>query len=106
MRQATISGTSGICSKSSVKAKIRPAVEKSSATMIFRLFTRSATTPPMGEHSTAGRNAAAPTAPNSPADPVCRSRYSGNAKRKMALPKREMICPMTTRVKSRRNRGV
>ncbi len=81
-------------------------LEKSSATMMFRLFTRSATTPPMGEHSTAGINAAAPTAPNRAGDCVCRSRYSGRAKRRMALPNREMTCPMTTRVKSRRNRGV
>ena len=49
--------------------------------------------------------AAAPTAPSRAGDPVCRSRYRGRAKRRMALPNREMICPITTRVKSRLNRG-
>ena len=33
--------------------------------------------------------------------PVSRNRYSGKANRKIALPKREIIWPITTRVKSR-----
>lgn len=45
------------------KAVITAAVKKSSATIIFRLFTLSATMPPMGESRIAGIKAQAVTVP-------------------------------------------
>ena len=79
---------------------IMAAVEKSSPTIMLRLFTRSASTPPTIERMTIGAKEQAVTIPNSVEDPVSRNKYSGRANRKMALPKREMIWPITTRVKS------
>ena len=61
------------------------AVEKSSPTIMLRLFTRSASTPPTIERMTIGAKEQAVTTPNSVEQPVSRSRYSGKAKRKMAL---------------------
>ena len=63
------------------------AVEKSSPTIISRLFTRSANTPPTIEGITIGAKEQAVTTPNSVEEPVSRNRYSGKANRKMALPK-------------------
>ena len=77
------------------------AVEKSSPTIMLRLFTRSASTPPIIERMTIGAKEQAVTTPNSVEEPVSRNKYNGRANRKMALPKREMIWPITTRVKSR-----
>ena len=51
-------------------ARIITAVKKSSITIIFRLFTRSATIPPTGDNTIAGINAQAVTVPNSAEDPV------------------------------------
>jgi hypothetical protein len=53
-----------------------------------------------------GRKEQAFTAPKRGMEPVSRSRYKGRAKWRMALPNREMICPMTTRAKSRVNRAL
>ncbi len=78
-------------------------MRKSSATIIFRLLTLSATIPPTGDSSTMGRKAQAVTAPYSAEEPVLFNRYSGSAKRSAALPNREIIWPMTTSVKSFEN---
>src|SRR5699024_3509833 len=77
------------------------AVEKSNPNKMSRLLTRSANTPPTSERMTIGAKEQAVTTPNSVDEPVSLNRYSGKANRKMALPKREMIWPITTRVKSR-----
>ena len=61
------------------------AVEKSSPTIMSRLFTRSASTPPTIERITIGAKEQAVTTPNNVDDPVSRNRYSGKAKRKIAL---------------------
>ena len=73
------------------KRRTRPAVKKSSTTMMFLLFIRSAIRPPMGDMTTSGRNATPDTTPRSAADPVTESRCSGRAKRMTAFPNREMI---------------
>ena len=82
------------------KARIAAAVKKSSSTMIFLLFTRSARIPPTGDSSRAGRKAHAVTVPYRAEEPVRFNRYSGSANRMVALPNRDIIWPMTTRVKS------
>ena len=51
-------------------AVITAAVKRSSTTMIFRLFTLSATIPPTGDISMAGMKAQAVTAPYSAEEPV------------------------------------
>ncbi len=84
-------------------ARISAAVKKSSMTMTFLLFTRSATMPPTGESRIAGMIAHAVTVPKTADDPVSFKRYSGSANRRAALPNREMICPITTNVKSLEN---
>jgi hypothetical protein len=38
--------------------------------------------------------------PNNVDEPVWLRRYNGNAKRKIRLPKSDMICPMDIRIKS------
>ena len=68
-----------------------PAVEKSRNTMMFRLFTRSANTPPSRERRIIGRREQAVTMPNRADDPVSRSKKSGKEKRRIALPNRETI---------------
>ena len=52
-------------------------------------------------NTTMGTNAAAEHRPNRLREPVMSSRYSGRTNRSTALPSREMICPITTKVKSR-----
>lgn len=64
------------------------AVEKSSPTIMLRLFTRSASTPPTIERMTIGAKEQAVTTPNSVDEPVSLNRYSGKANRKMALPEK------------------
>ena len=55
---------------STMKARISPAVVKSSATMIFLLFTRSAIIPPTGDRMIIGIKAHAITVPYSADEPV------------------------------------
>ena len=43
------------------------------------------------------------TTPSTAADPVTSKRCTGRAKRTTALPNNEMICPITTRIKSLEN---
>ena len=90
-------------SRSREKPRITAAVKKSSATMIFLLFTLSATMPPMGDSKMAGTKAQAVTVPYRADDPVRFSRYRGSANRMVALPNRETIWPITTSVKSLEN---
>ena len=80
-----------------------PAVVKSRTTIMFLLFTRSAITPPSGDMISSGRNASADTRPYKAGDWEIFSRWSGRANLTTALPNREMICPMTTSVKSLEN---
>ena len=56
--------------------------------------------PPTGDSRIDGMNAHAITVPYSADDPVRFSKYKGSANLNVALPNREMICPMTTNVKS------
>ena len=53
-----------------MKARISPAVVKSSATMIFLLFTRSAIIPPTGDRMIIGIKAHAITVPYNADEPV------------------------------------
>lgn len=57
--------------------------------------------PPTIDKTTIGKNEQAVTSPKRVEEPVSFKRYYGRAKRKIALPKRDIICPITTRVKSR-----
>ncbi len=98
---ATSTGTRGRCPKASAVRATRAQVKKSNTTMILCLWRRSATTPPRGVSTTMGTNAAAEHRPNRLREPVTSSRYSGRTNRSTALPSREMICPITTKVKSR-----
>ena len=82
------------------KARITAAVVKSSITIMFLLLTLSAIIPPTGDSRMDGIKAQAVTAPYRAEEPVRFRRYKGNANLTVALPKREMIWPMTTRVKS------
>ena len=86
-----------------VKTAIRPAVVKSRATMMFRRFIRSAMMPPTGESRTVGIMETARMVPKAAAEPVRSSTYMDRAKRRMALPNREMIWPMIIRLKFRWN---
>ncbi len=83
-----------------VKISVNAAVEKSSITMIFLLFTLSAKIPPIGTSTIIGIKAQAETNPNRAADFVSFNRYSGSANRKIELPNNDIICPITTIVKS------
>ena len=81
-------------------ASITAAVKKSNITMTFLLLTLSATMPPTGDNIIDGIKAHAITVPYSADDPVRFSRYKGSANLNVAFPNSEMICPITTNVKS------
>jgi hypothetical protein len=72
-------------------------------TITFLLLTLSATMPPTGESRIAGMTAHAVTVPKTADDPVSFKRYSGIANRSAALPNKDIICPMTTSIKSLEN---
>ena len=55
-------------------------MEKSSPTMMFRLFTRSARTPPAMERITIGAKEQAVTTPNRAGDPVLAQKIQGQGK--------------------------
>ena len=59
--------------------------------------------PPIGESRIEGRKAHAVTVPYSAEEPVRFNKYKGNANRNVAFPNKEMICPMTTKIKSFEN---
>ena len=101
MRKAAVAAATGRPSIKSRKRAQSRATPKSIATMILRLLARSASTPPSSERTIIGANESALTPPKSAAEPVARKRWSGRAKRRMALPKREMIWPRSTMMKSR-----
>jgi hypothetical protein len=69
-RTAISSGTRGILPNASANNAMSAAAEKSSTTMMLRLFTLSATIPPTGESTTMGRKLPAETSPSSVGEPV------------------------------------
>ena len=102
MRNAVMAPSEPERAKNRSKQRISPQVKKSSATIIRCRGSRSASTPPRGERRTVGTMARARMLPNTAAEPVRESTCRDREKRRMALPNREMIWPMTIRVKSRR----
>ena len=70
----------------------------SSATMMVRRLTRSASTPPNGESRMVGTIAAASTEAKTVADPVSSSTHIDMANRSIMLPNRDSPCPMTSRM--------
>ena len=93
------SGSRGRCGSPAAAAAAIPAVTRSSSAIRRALRQRSASAPPVSIPARAGSMARAVMPPYSAAESVCRSRYSGSANRRAALPNRETICPRTIRTK-------
>ena len=77
----------------------------SSATMIVRRLTRSASTPPNGESRMVGTMEMASTEANTVAEPVSSSTHIDMAKRSIILPNSEIPWPATNSTKSRERGG-
>ena len=67
--------------------------------MMLRLLMRSATTPPIGDITSIGIKEKVDTNPYKAAEPVIFNRWSGKTKRRTLLPNREIIWPITTKIK-------
>lgn len=81
------------------KAKIKKEVRKSSPSMMVLRLTRSARTPPKGESRIVGRMETARIVAKMEALPLTFNTYRESEKRRIALPNREMICPMIMSLK-------
>ena len=81
----------GIIPKSHENTVMTPAVRKSKQTIIFRLFKRSASTPPKSDNTIMGKKEQAVTMPNKVDEPVSFNKYNGKEKRRIALPNSDTI---------------
>ena len=94
-----------VVAKTMALASTSTAEMASSATMMVRRLTRSASTPPNGESRMVGTMEMASTEAKMVAEPVSSSTHIDIANRSITLPNSEMPCPATSSTKSRDSSG-
>ena len=99
IRSMLIITMSFFADKRSVVLKTEMPVKVSNATIIFRLFARSARIPPNGERIIVGIVAMDRIPANMAAEPVISSTYIDNESFKIKFPNKDVSCPKISSIK-------